>query len=820
MTLNSLGEIDYLSCRVLRKRLQENFLELMPQLLVQAEFDSPEAALHLVDVPLSKMNEFKVPLLHARFLGFERREYINILLFGKDIRVSRLLWQSLQEFYTKREENLQVLLPGKEGAALLKKDLMNNTLIDLDKALDIVCVLWLHLYSHWGDKIKKLENWKVLCLESLIQTTIYWFFVVREERWVEEIKYGTNYLFAKFFEQELPEKIYSASLPGTLFVGKLNSHFRKWFGSKRGRSFYDSFRFSVLNGCKRGMPDLPEEEVEATLKKHSAALSLNVQTPEQILEEVERTALEVFGGHVQYMDPTRYSNNGCTEAPKSHYGSFSHFLSLCERLPKVSKGGTLQDKDCIAKHCLAFGNLFSMTEERSFYEKINFDDLVEANYDLLRHFDPLTEGTVDATVILEPLKARIITVASVKRNACLQGVQRQMIDHLRRFRCFDLTNKPFKEALLQRLPMGGYFVSADYSSATDLLHLDATLRVAQTLTSDPELYQYMKESLCAERISYPEEIGYRVPGPIRQTNGQLMGCMVSFPILCVINAAICRSAFERFYRVPYKLDEVPMMINGDDLLFTTPDLGLVGYWERMIKAVGFKKSVGKNFVSTEFATVNSTFLRPTPTGLSMVPSLKMGKLVGYESAQRVFDRRVSYQDRLKLLKGSFSQIVSPIPSQKKRKDSRTYKMCERAQKICLRREDVSFSHYPPSHLGLWALKDRRKNVDYIIKRREIELGSFVEEGWREKHERDSKKWTTLVPDVALNSKCHWIEGTPSEELHPDDAYNVILRIAQQRGILPQPLLAGLFLKKERSINDLWGGSINKHTCWLEGSWIN
>jgi hypothetical protein len=100
-----------------------------------------------------------------------------------------------------------------------------------------------------------------------------------------------------------------------------------------------------------------------------------------------------------------------------------------------------------------------------------------------------------------------------------------------------------------------------------------------------------------------------------------MGSIISFPILCVVNAAVCRKAMEigegrklplavRGRRAPGQLTRpfrrvLRLLINGDDCLFPINQTGRAA-WKALSAMAGLEESIGKVYYSREFANVNST----------------------------------------------------------------------------------------------------------------------------------------------------------------------------------------------------------------------
>jgi len=100
-----------------------------------------------------------------------------------------------------------------------------------------------------------------------------------------------------------------------------------------------------------------------------------------------------------------------------------------------------------------------------------------------------------------------------------------------------------------------------------------------------------------------------------QTEGQLMGSIISFPFLCIANAAICRMSMEVANRTTLRLTDkpypgsgpiAPMLINGDDCVLKGLEHRLRTCWESIALVAGLESSVGKTYFSNNFITINST----------------------------------------------------------------------------------------------------------------------------------------------------------------------------------------------------------------------
>jgi hypothetical protein len=114
-----------------------------------------------------------------------------------------------------------------------------------------------------------------------------------------------------------------------------------------------------------------------------------------------------------------------------------------------------------------------------------------------------------------------------------------------------------------------------------------------------------------------------------QTNGQLMGSTLSFPILCTVNLVAYWAAMEEYFGRQIALHNLPVLINGDDILFRAND-DFYRIWLSKITQVGFELSLGKNYVHKTFFTINSMgflFNRGTES-FSEIGYLNVGLLTG------------------------------------------------------------------------------------------------------------------------------------------------------------------------------------------------
>jgi hypothetical protein len=125
-----------------------------------------------------------------------------------------------------------------------------------------------------------------------------------------------------------------------------------------------------------------------------------------------------------------------------------------------------------------------------------------------------------------------------------------------------------------------------------------------------------------------------------QTEGQLMGSIVSFPILCIANAALCRMSLEqsslhnRRFPVIYRITKngpgkpAPLVVNGDDCLLKGPKKVLRQVWETVCGFAGLESSVGKTYFSDYFCTINSTIFKREGSEWTEAKYVNLGLLKG------------------------------------------------------------------------------------------------------------------------------------------------------------------------------------------------
>jgi len=267
--------------------------------------------------------------------------------------------------------------------------------------------------------------------------------------------------------------------------------------------------------------------------------------------------------------------------------------------------------------------------------------------------------------LVEPLKVRVITKGPAYLYTVLKPIQKFLWRTLKGFRTFELISRYVSEDDINFVDnFNGLFtdpgkhyqwihqwmlLSGDFEASTDNLYSFISNTISdriifnlfQNRTDEDDVNlpaHFWNELRSFMRTALTEHIFNLDGEDIPQKNGQLMGSIVSFPILCIANAAMCRKAQEidrcyyddvfgytegSLYIPSYQLNleptfrridggtvehHAPLLINGDDcLLRGTPFLKKI--WEELAKAYGFTASMGKTYWSDSFCTINSSTFR-------------------------------------------------------------------------------------------------------------------------------------------------------------------------------------------------------------------
>lgn len=251
--------------------------------------------------------------------------------------------------------------------------------------------------------------------------------------------------------------------------------------------------------------------------------------------------------------------------------------------------------------------------------------------------------------VLEPFKVRTISKGPAVEYDGAKPIQKELHSILRDMSPFRLIGKPFCSTDLidvrrAQEKIGSldehYWLSVDYSAATDGLSAKLSRRLMEGVLGPLafENYGYYKlllAVLAPHRISYPEiSVGKKKVQleDVDQQNGQLMGSILSFPILCLANLALyltVRKATRPKAEIRDLLNAV--LVNGDDMIY----IGTKEEWklhQELGKKLGLEISPGKAYIHKRYANINSVSvdydLTRTDSTPYTIPFLNVGLMVG------------------------------------------------------------------------------------------------------------------------------------------------------------------------------------------------
>jgi hypothetical protein len=241
---------------------------------------------------------------------------------------------------------------------------------------------------------------------------------------------------------------------------------------------------------------------------------------------------------------------------------------------------------------------------------------------------------VTLVALAEALKVRVITKSGAARTTFLTNFQKWMHRRMRLIPFFKLIGEPISAEYLQdRLglndkPLGPTeeFGSGDYTQATNKMYsiISEALGggVCDVMIVSPTERKLFLDHLTGHYIEHPETKELK-----KQERGQLMGSIISFPILCLANATIVRMSYELATGRYWKLNDIPACVNGDDVVWRGPR-EVYNVWKIVADFFGMSESIGKTFQSREFVQMNSVNFEYEDGNLRETPFINWGLLKG------------------------------------------------------------------------------------------------------------------------------------------------------------------------------------------------
>lgn len=238
-------------------------------------------------------------------------------------------------------------------------------------------------------------------------------------------------------------------------------------------------------------------------------------------------------------------------------------------------------------------------KDKFYLKSEQFSPLAEVNEERIYtfpSFPPADLPKVRVCAVAKPLGTRMVTCGDAELHV-LKPLQVAMHKALGTYKKFRATHGDELESILPtlgELRQDQVILSGDYESATDGMNMDLSNSLLNGILSQIDHLPTREWAIYENGhhiVEYPDWTQLK---PIKQTTGQLMGSLLSFPLLCLANDLITDLAGITKQK----------LINGDDLLAHCT-LKQVAEWKRIGTACGMKPSVGKNYYSRKFGTFNS-----------------------------------------------------------------------------------------------------------------------------------------------------------------------------------------------------------------------
>lgn len=526
---------------------------------------------------------------------------------------------------------------------------------------------------------------------------------------IDQWKYTSNLIFLnhfKFDPQDVPleEKPYFLGL--SLLPRRMKVKLNRMKSKGLDQMLYHQKVYTIFQGFKKGLLPVQPEKVVNNLLDHAEVLSRDQgQITDGMRDGIERTVFELFKDKVKL--PARVKSNMSVSSKSTIENNFQNAGALGKLLHKVHPWGSNLDHQFYGY--ISWGPAWHQIVEvkgpwisgEQIFDSAQ-SDIISSLYE-----KPFSKPAC----ILEPMKVRIITKPKWNQYLGMKDIQKTWWSRLVRVKCFELIGRPISQQdildLERRSAPNTCWVSGDYSAATDNLKMDVTLTILKAMFKGTDLETYfmcrnaltggsiiydlvktipacrfkeLYSSWSNEKGTFMHEI-LELPcfksrieelekpcGPltgkfhIDQRNGQLMGSIISFLLLCIANLSAYRHSIETYNGCQISLDMLlehyPVLINGDDILFKC-DRDFYHHWKEIITAYGFKPSPGKNLFHKNICQINSVLYRCFDDVIDEVPYVNFGLMTNRRKQECEIDASVRgtlEEENMRTLFGRVAQL--------------------------------------------------------------------------------------------------------------------------------------------------------------------
>jgi len=454
-------------------------------------------------------------------------------------------------------------------------------------------------------------------VDSLCQQARAYLVHPDEGTFFKRAKYFTVAPMARYLRQEMPKS------PDLSY--EMTGQWKHWAHARMNRVCRKNHHlwYSFLQS-KRAAYELSDELVLTTYEEHRKAmeikdpiddgtLTLVMTKLEPVLKRIQK-GVEKLLPTVPLMNTP--STSACQEQTRSKGGQAGEIRRLVPGIERCSERCPTRTRQLPDLRRMKFYPILVqdghvrynvVVEEYEYTDgELMWRDM------LLKECVRYTTGaklTCTIQAVIEPLKIRVISKGEAVPYYYSKDLQKAMHTVMREMACFRLIGRPLCPTDLIDLAenrcilgSGRYeWFSIDYSAATDNLSARLSAAILHRIVKDfPEETQKLWRSVLAPHFcEYPKD----VVASVEQTNGQLMGSILSFPVLCIANLGLYLATIREDSR-PLKDILKGVLVNGDDMLYVAKH----SLWQDHIamgEKVGLKMSVGKAYCHPRFANANS-----------------------------------------------------------------------------------------------------------------------------------------------------------------------------------------------------------------------
>jgi hypothetical protein len=452
--------------------------------------------------------------------------------------------------------------------------------------------------------------------------------------WIKVVKYKIAAFFSEHTGQKVPPCPFLVEdRPGFLFGGGASRWVYNFVKSsrkdKRVLTRLRSFLETILQS-KGGM-ERPSKEYVAK-KVSESVRDLTTERPDEapislmkwgdidglpvgidtsvnkftMVEQLKRTVREIFG-------ESKYT---LKDRLKEFFPSTS--ANYINNRQNAGAVGAIFDDEDLLKGLRSPGGVVDIDELVGNDEELQVDDELYTynSSELSSRFSKLwfrilkkarsEAKIVKAVGLPEALKVRTITKGPPFTYTALRPLWKKLHSVMKKMKTFTFIGTPNTELgmlniLGRDLGSEQVYLSGDYAGATNNLFPWVSEAIADEISSILELTS-TEASLF--KLALTGHV-FDVDGELKdQKMGQLMGSIMSFPVLCIANATMSRWAMEIGDRRVWTLNDAPLAINGDDVALRAHK-STYSIWSKITNFGGLIESIGKTFVSPEWVSINS-----------------------------------------------------------------------------------------------------------------------------------------------------------------------------------------------------------------------